>query len=454
MKQKIILADLTHTAQGISSLCFPLGVSYVASYAKETLGEFYDFELSKFPEDLTRSFLDQPPVLLGLSCYSWNMELSLAFSRWAKKQAPDLVVVFGGPNFPTDASEKDDFLKQRPEIDFYLENEGEIGFVELINKLRDYEFSADALKKNSEIIGNCNYLYDGKLIEGEVQRILDINMIPSPYLTGMMDKFFKLPLEPMIETTRGCPFSCAFCADGMASKNRIVRYDHERTRDELAYIGEHIQQNKDIDALLLTDLNFGMYTQDYKTAEYIRGIQDKYGWPRVLKGSAGKNKPERVIEAVSLLKDSWLIGSAIQSSDPEVLKNIKRSNISTDAYQKFIDYANKGGKNSQSYTEIILALPGDTKEKHLKSLRGGIENKVNTVKMYQAMLLFGTSMASLETRKEFQLLTKFRAMPGCVGGYKFGDEEARVAEVEEIVVGGKDMPFEDYVACRVMNLLI
>jgi hypothetical protein len=70
------------------------------------------------------------------------------------------------------------------------------------------------------------------------------------------------------------------------------------------------------------------------------------------------------------------------------------------------------------------------------------------------MLLTGTDMASQETRAKYGLLTKFRIMAGGVGVYKFGEEDIQVAEIQEIIVGSNDMPFEDYVSCRIMVLLI
>ena len=41
-----------------------------------------------------------------------------------------------------------------------------------------------------------------------------VDEIPSPWLTGIQDEFFDGKLAPMIETNRGCPFTCTFCVPG------------------------------------------------------------------------------------------------------------------------------------------------------------------------------------------------------------------------------------------------
>jgi hypothetical protein len=74
--------------------------------------------------------------------------------------------------------------------------------------------------------------------------------------------------------------------------------------------------------------------------------------------------------------------------------------------------------------------------------------------MFQAMLLSGTEMASPSDRAKYGLITKFRTIPGCVGIYEIIGNKTSVAEIEEIIVGGNDMSFEDYIECRVMNLII
>lgn len=449
-KNVVLVGDMTHTAKGIAALTFPLGASFVAAYAQAQLGDALEFRLHKFPKELAADLLHRPKVL-ALANYSWNLEISSALADWAKRLNPELIVIMGGPNFPVEAEEQSTFFQQHPYLDFYIENEGESGFAAILGALLDNNFDVNAVKKLVETVPNACSVVDGVLLRGPQERVLDVNSIPSPYLTGLLDRFFDAPLVPLFETTRGCPFSCAFCADGRSSKNKITRFEQSRLRLELDYIADRI---KNIDELTITDLNFGMYKQDVETAKDIATLQKTRHWPVIIKSSAGKNQPDRVIETASVLGGSWVIGSAVQSTDAEVLSNIRRSNISLDAYRKFIDFANRQSSKAQSYTEVILALPGDTLEKHFASLKSGIDNGVNTLRMYQAILLPGTEMATPDTRRKFGLQTKFRIIPGCFGVYEFGDEQIPVAEIEEIIVGSDVMPFEDYVSCRVMNLLI
>ena len=162
--------------------------------------------------------------------------------------------------------------------------------------------------------------------------------------------------------------------------------------------------------------------------------------------------PKRIISIASIIK-GWSMGGVIQSSDPDVLKAIRRSNISISAYQDLIDFGNKQ-KANRTYTEIILGLPSDTKEKHFESLRLGVEKSVNNLRMHQAMLLTGTEMASKRDREKYGLVTKFRTLPGNVGNYNILNEEHPVAEIEEIVVGSNTLSMNDYVECRIMNLII
>ena len=186
-----------------------------------------------------------------------------------------------------------------------------------------------------------------------------------------------------------------------------------------------------------------MYKQDIETAKVIAKVKEDYKYPKLIEASAGKNMPKRTIEIQSILKDGWVSGASLQSTDPTVLKAIKRQNISTEAYQEVINHANSI-EGQLSHSEIILGMPEDSKERHFESLRFGIDNKVNHLRMYQSMMLMGTEMASKATRKKYGLKTMFRTIPGCLGIYNIFGKEHSIAEIEEIIVGSNTLSKKDY----------
>ena len=196
-KPEIWFADLTHTGQGISAATFPSGISYVLSYAKQDLGSEFDFKLFRFPSHLGQALREASPAMLCFSNYSWNFKLAYKFACLAKGQNPELITVFGGPNFPTDQRERLEFLRGRPGIDFYIELEGELGLVDLVQKLSECDFDPNKLKQRGECAPNTSYIIDDRLICGSTERIKDINILPSPYLSGVFE------VDPIIWTGSG-----------------------------------------------------------------------------------------------------------------------------------------------------------------------------------------------------------------------------------------------------------
>ena len=161
----------------------------------------------RFPDQLTEEITRSSPTVIAFSNYSWNFELAYRIGQWAKERDPNVITVFGGPQLPSLRRRTDRFFSiAAPTSIFTIQNEGEIGFVDLLTGLRRFDFDARRYKEARETPTNCSYLAGGTLVRGRLQRILDLSDIPSPYLSGLMDEFFAHPLMPMIETTRGCPF--------------------------------------------------------------------------------------------------------------------------------------------------------------------------------------------------------------------------------------------------------
>ena len=146
-----------------------------------------------------------------------------------------------------------------------------------------------------------------------------------------------------------------------------------------------------------------IYPINNTTSIEIRKIQDKYDYPKTVIVATGKNMPQRVIDVASIIK-GWQLGASIQSTDDKVLKASNRQNITSSAYKKLIDFGNNSNA-TKTYTDLMVALPGDTKEKHFASLKWSIESNVRSIRMHQSIMLIGTDMASKLTRKKYDLKT-------------------------------------------------
>jgi len=238
MAIKISFADLTHTGQIVAANTFPLGIAMVARYAQEKLGDEIDAEVFRYPDDFS-TYLDvNQPRIACFSNFLWNVKLGHEYARRIKEIWPETVTVFGGPNFPTDADEKKAFLAEWSSIDFYIDGEGEFAFVELFETLKAHDFDVEATKMAAPT-SNVLYLRDGEMVTGGMlPRIMDLDVIPSVYESGLCDKFFDDVLIPMMQTSRGCPYSCTFCHEGQRYFNKTRRFSQERIESEITYIAK------------------------------------------------------------------------------------------------------------------------------------------------------------------------------------------------------------------------
>jgi len=446
----VTFADLTHMGVVVDASYPPLGVGYVAAYAKHHLEDAIDIRLFKYPTKFEQYLNETTPVVACFSNYMWNERLQQEFARRIKLNHPDVITVFGGPNYPSDISKQQEFLQQHREIDFYVEGEGEYPFVELFRALRAVGFDGSKIKLDMTKIPNVHYLAGNDFIRGELQpRILDIDAsLPSPYLNGMLDEFFDDTLTPLVQTSRGCPYSCTFCHDGILYMNKTPRFSQERINQEFKYISERVK----VPGLCLADLNWGMFPEDIASANFLASIQKSNRWPVHISSAYAKNQKERVVEMSEILGGSIQIGASIQSTDPSVLSNIKRSNIGYDAIVKMAKGSVRTG--TPSFSELILCLPGDTKEKHFQSVFDMMDAGIQEMRTYQFILLPGTEANDDNSREKFKYQTRFRVLPRCFGHYPLYGENISVAEIHEVCVANSTMSHEDYLLCRDFDLSI
>ena len=446
---KIYLGDLTYNTIAVSTESLPINIGFIASYCIQQFGNKVDITLFKYIDDLEKAISESPPDILGLSNYCWCQNVSQEMFKLFTEKNPDGLRVWGGPNFPIDTYSQKKFFEKFKHFDIYVPIDGEVGFSNIVERVLQGNLKkTESTTLNSPLDGCIIRNPEGRLLYslGDT-RIKNLDEIPSPYLTGLVDKFFDDNLIPMLQTNRGCPFSCTFCTDGREAVNMVNRFSKQRTTDEINYIATHVKKN--IHSMFISDLNFGMIPGDIETCESITNVQEKYNYPHKLLTTTGKNNKKKIIESIKSLSNSLSLSMSVQSMDDQVLKNIKRDNISKEVMLELAPIIKENGMNTTA--EVILGLPGETYGSHLETIRKLIAAKLDDIITYTCFLLPGSEMATPEQQSKWKFKTKFRMLPMDFAKLSSGKN---ICEIEEVIIGSKDLIFDDYVKLRMIGFTL
>lgn len=291
--------------------------------------------------------IDNPSVV-AFSTYIWNFNYNKTLASLIKEKYPGCTVIFGGHHVAPGGS----MLEECSYIDYLLHGEGEIIFRALLRALIGLE--------NAKAIPGISMRTEKGIITNP-EIVSEERNFPSPYLKGYFDTILKenpdKDFMALIETSRGCPNSCAYC-DWSNMKSKIRKFPIERIYGEI----EWVMKNK-VYGLGSADSNFGMFKRDEEITDKIVEAKRLSGYPIGFQTSYAKNSSETVFNIGMKLEKSGMnkgITLSFQSMNKEVLKNIGRQNISIEYYSELMRMYNEAGV--ATYTELILGLPGETYE--------------------------------------------------------------------------------------------
>ncbi len=419
----------------------PLSVGMLEAYLKkhaERPGQ-YRFLSPVFKRDkieqAARHLADAD--VAAFSVYEWNVNLSLAIARRLKTLNPGVLIVFGGPQVP---DRVEPFLREHGFIDIVCHGEGEQVFKAIVDHARDRDWAT---------VPSVSYLRADGVCESHsrTSRVTDLSQLPSPFLDGTFDKLVseypEIKWLGLLETNRGCPFSCAFCEWGAKAMNQVYTFGLERVRAELDWLARH-----KIEFIFCCDANFGLLPRDLEIAEYVVQAKMRHGYPRTFSLQGSKNAPERVYEIQKLLSKNGLNKGALlalQSVFPETLDLISRKNISLEAFDELQRRFKRDGIDT--FTDIILGLPGET----FDSFADGVERIIangqhNRIQFNNLSVLSNSIMGAPEYRRRHGLVTVRSEITNRYGIQAESSEEA--SEYQDLVIATVTMPPEDWVRAR------
>ena len=440
---QVFLADVRHNyLDTLGTDGMPLGIAYMKAVMDRDVPEVAS-SLFVYPEALLEAIRSTPPDVLMLTNYMWNEALTLHFAKIMRQIRPDTLIVVGGPNVYLEDQRQIDFVRDRPAIDVYVRGEGDFVASEIVKQYLGCGASRTALAE-SEVPSAIYRQPDGTVVMTAIRpRTKALDDIPSPFLTGILDGCFDGVLAPMIETNRGCPFTCTFCAQGTSYYTKVNYFSVERVIEELDYIGRRVRERcPAMGALIIADPNYAMFERDVDISMQIAKGQQKYGWPTYISASTGKNRPDRIIKSLEHVNRTLSFRQSLQSTNPVTLRAIKRENIKLESYQEVMTHIR--GRGMRSVSDLILGLPGESLETHLTAIRQVVDAGTDELHNFQLMLLKGTELESLASRARYRMETRFRVVPTSFGFY--GGEP--VLDFDEVVVATDAMTFDDYLTAR------
>lgn len=440
MKTKIGLVQINNSFANQNYFPYSIGIlqAYAEKYLKKDNFEFLLPIYKRIPLEKALQQLSDSDIVF-FSTYTWNIKISLEIAKQIKKDKPETITVFGGPEIPIRNTEN--FLQTNPCVDIACLGEGEKAFLSI---LENYS------TRNWGEVPSISY----KDINGEIRktpmasRISNLSEISSPYTSGIFEKLMEAnPDENWVglwETNRGCPFSCAYCVWGVSSQNKIYQHNIEKLYEEIDWFSK----NK-IEFIFCCDANFGIFPRDIDIVKYVAENKRKYSYPKALSVQNTKNSTMRVYDIYNLMAVAGLskgVNLALQSVNPQTLKAIKRTNIKTEAFQELQEKCSS--ENIETFTDIILGLPCETYETFARGTSSIIANgQHNRIQFINLSILTNSEMDNLQYKEKYGLIiVKTRSIN--IHGNLEVDE---IEESQRLVVGTNTMPKDDWIKTRVFS---
>ena len=231
------------------------------------------------------------------------------------------------------------------------------------------------------------------------------------------------------------------CDWGSATYSKVRKFDLDYIADEIDWMA----QNK-IGLVYNCDANFGMLEQDTAIVDALVESKQRWGYPQQFRAAYAKKTTPRVFAIGKTLSDAGMckgVTLSMQSMSPVVQKAIKRPNIPTAQFGELMKQYKAAGV--PTYSEIILGLPGETRESFMAGVCQLFElGQHDGLNIYPCMLLKNSEMAE---DKEIRTVD----VPMILN---HASAEDKIGERYQLVIETPSMPYADWLDAFVFGWFV
>lgn len=393
---KILLTTL-HAKYSHASLALPC----LAACCREVPGVtlvIREWTVNEPREHLLRRIIAEKADLVAFSCYIWNIEKTLRLASDIKRVAPDTLICLGGPETSFGVFE---LMHANPAVDFVVKGEGEAVFRRLVTALagqRGFLMAPHPFPEGEGTFYGIENLFfrDGDDIAAGPPGMeqLPLDSIPSPFEAGLVD--LGRPLV-YCETSRGCPFSCAFCLSSV--EGGVRSHSMERIRGDLLFL-----MRRNVPQIKLVDRTFNY---DARRADAI--------WAFILEHNQGSHFHFEIAadlltaENLELLRrvpeKTFRFEIGVQSASEATLARVGRKSDLARVYANVRRLRQE--TKVELHLDLVAGLPGEGYDGFLESLRRVAGLDPHEIQIEPLKVLKGSPMREIALQEGY----RFSAFP-------------------------------------------
>jgi len=341
-----------------------------AAFDREAI-QLDEYNINESAADIAADIIAREPDAAGFSCYIWNIDHIKRVASIVKKVLPECLVLLGGPEVSSDCVE---LMQDWPFIDIIIRGTGEIPFAHLTKCL--------ALGESIETTPSACIRTPQGIIETADAPPYDF--AGQPFLYNNLSMFENRMIY--YETSRGCPFRCAYC---MSAGEKLSFLPLERVKRELEhFMRANVQQIK------LVDRTFNHPdARALKIFAALISLKEKY--PKSTTNfhfeiSASLLSEQTLSLLAAAPKGLIQLEIGIQSTNEETLHAVSRAHNT----QKLLENtaALCRPNNLRIYVDLIAGLPMETTESFADSFNDTYSVGADRIQLGFLKLLKGSRM--------------------------------------------------------------
>ena len=367
---KIVLCSLSskYVHSPLSPWCLAAGIR---TYCKKK----HDYKVvegtvNEKIEDVAKRIIEEAPDIIGLSCYIWNIKSVRILGTLLHNALPFAKIVLGGPEVSYNPKE---VLSEYSWCDYVIAGEGEYPFAILCDNIASHE--------NRTVPGLC-YRKEERYIVSEP--FVDIGDPPSPYC----EEYFSALKGRIcyLETSRGCPFSCAFC---LSSRCALRFFNEERAKKEMLLLAQSGTQTvKLVDRTFNANRKRAKELWQFVIDEHGKGIPENVCFHFEIAGDILDDESIKILNSAP--KGSIQLEIGLQSFNEKTLDYINRKTNTKKLVENIKKLLAPG--NIHIHIDLIAGLPFEDVPSFAESFNTAYNLKPNMLQLGFLKLLHGAAM--------------------------------------------------------------